>query len=125
MRTILGRLAEDADLIVVDSPPASGGDGRCSSPRSPTARSTSIEAGRTRRGAVRRGREALAQSVRRVLGVALNRLPSRPVGGYYYYDYYGAYGAASEPVKPGACTRPRRRSRTRGLMAEPGGERGS
>ena len=55
-----------------------------------------IDAGRTRRGAIRRGREALAQAGARVLGVTLNRLPERSGGGYYYYDYYGASGAEGE-----------------------------
>ena len=55
-----------------------------------------VDAGRTRRGAVRSGREALAKADARTLGVALNRLPEHSSGGYYYYDYYGGYGAEAE-----------------------------
>ena len=55
-----------------------------------------VDAGRTRRGAVRSGREALAKADARTLGVALNRLPERSSGGYYYYDYYGGYGAEAQ-----------------------------
>jgi Mrp family chromosome partitioning ATPase len=51
-----------------------------------------IDAGRTRRGAVRHGREALDKAGARILGVTLNRVSERSSGGYYY-DYYGAYGA--------------------------------
>jgi Mrp family chromosome partitioning ATPase len=54
-----------------------------------------VDAGRTRRGAVRSGREALAKANAHTLGVALNRLPERSSGGYYYYDYYGGYGAGA------------------------------
>jgi Mrp family chromosome partitioning ATPase len=51
-----------------------------------------VDAGRTRRGAVRNGREALAKVGARVLGVTLNRMSEAMSGDYYYYDYYGGYG---------------------------------
>jgi len=59
-----------------------------------------IDAGRTRRAAAGRGREALAKSGARVLGAALNRLSQRARSDYVYYDYYGAYGAEAA-AKPG------------------------
>ncbi len=42
---------------------------------------------------MRNGREALAKVGARVLGVALNRMSESMSGDYYYYDYYGGYGA--------------------------------
>ncbi len=53
-----------------------------------------VDAGRTRRGAVRSGREALAKAGAHVLGVVLNRLPERSSDSYSYYEYYGADGAS-------------------------------
>ena len=87
MRTILGRLAEDADLIVVDSPPLQAVTDAVLLSSIVDGTLYVIDAGRTHRGAVRRGREALAHAGGRVLGVTLNRLAQRSGGGYYYYDY--------------------------------------
>ena len=96
MRTILGRLAEASDLVVVDSPPLQAVTDAALLASITDGTLFVIDAGRTRRGAIRRGREALAQAGARVLGVTLNRLPERSGGGYYYYDYYGASGAEAE-----------------------------
>ena len=81
MRTILGRLAEDADLIVVDSPPVQAVTDAVLLSSIVDGTLYVIDAGRTRRGAVRRGREALAHAGGRVLGVTLNRLAQRSGGG--------------------------------------------
>ena len=96
MRTILGRLAEASDLVVVDSPPLQAVTDAALLASITDGTLLVIDAGRTRRGAIRRGREALAQAGARVLGVTLNRLPERSGGGYYYYDYYGASGAEAQ-----------------------------
>ncbi len=96
MRTILGRLAEAADLVVVDSPPLQAVTDAVLLSSITDGTLFVIDAGRTHRGAVRRGREALAQAGARILGVTLNRLAERSGGGYYYYDYYGAYGPEHE-----------------------------
>ena len=108
MRTILGRLAEASDLVVVDSPPLQAVTDAVLLASITDGTLFVIDAGRTRRGAVRRGREALAQAGARVLGVTLNRLPERSGGGYYYYDYYGASGTeaqegAARPTSPAAA----------------------
>jgi non-specific protein-tyrosine kinase len=92
MRTILGRLAEIADLVVIDSPPLQAVTDAVLLSAITDGTLFVIDAGRTRRDAVRRGREALALAGARVLGVTLNRLPERSSGGYYYYDYQSAPG---------------------------------
>jgi non-specific protein-tyrosine kinase len=96
MRIILERLAGSADLIVVDSPPLQAVTDAAILASITDGTLFVIDAGRTRRGAVRSGREALAKADARTLGVALNRLPERSSGGYYYYDYYGGYGAGAD-----------------------------
>ena len=96
MRTILERLAGAADLVVVDSPPLQAVTDAAILASITDGTLFVIDAGRTRRGAVRSGRETLAKADARALGVALNRLPERSSGGYYYYDYYGGYGAGAE-----------------------------
>ena len=96
MRMILERLAADADLVVVDSPPLQAVTDAAILASITDGTLFVIDAGRTRRGAVMSGREALAKADARTLGVALNRLPERSSGGYYYYDYYGGYGAGAD-----------------------------
>jgi capsular exopolysaccharide synthesis family protein len=95
MKTILGRLAEAADLVIVDSPPLQAVTDAVLLSSISDGTLLVVDAARTRRDAVRRGREALAHAGARVLGVTLNRLPERSGGGYYYYQY-GAYGADHE-----------------------------
>ena len=99
MRTILERLVDAADLIVVDSPPLQAVTDAAILASITDGTLFVVDAGRTRRGAVRSGREALAKANARALGVALNRLPERSSGGYYYYDYYGGYGAGADSKK--------------------------
>jgi non-specific protein-tyrosine kinase len=93
MQTILERLVAAADLVVVDSPPLQAVADAAILASSTDGTLLVIDAGRTRRAAAGRGREALAKSGARVLGAALNRLSQRGHGDYVYYDYYGAYGA--------------------------------
>jgi len=95
MRMVLERLADAADLVIVDSPPLQAVTDAAILASITDGTLFVIDAGRTRRGAVRSGREALSKADARTLGVALNRLPERSSGGYYY-DYYGGYGAGAE-----------------------------
>ncbi len=75
MRTILERLAAGADLVVIDSPPLQAVTDAAILASIADGTVFIVDAGRTRRGAVRSGREALAKAGARVLGVVLNRLP--------------------------------------------------
>jgi capsular exopolysaccharide synthesis family protein len=96
MRIILGRLAGAADLVVVDSPPLQAVADAAILASITDGTLFVIDAGRTRRGAIRGARETLAKADARALGVALNRLPERSTSGSYYYDYYGADGAGAD-----------------------------
>ena len=112
MRTVLERLAAAADLVIIDSPPLQAVSDAAILSSITDGTLLVIDAGRTRRAAAGRGREALAKSGARVLGAALNRLSQRGHGDYVYYDYYGAYGAeaaakrgpqgAAKPASPAA-----------------------
>ena len=92
MRTILERLTTDADLVIVDSPPL----GAVSDPAILAAMTDAtlfvVDAARTRRSAVRSGREALAKANARVLGVVLNRLAESSVADDGYHGRYGVEG---------------------------------
>jgi non-specific protein-tyrosine kinase len=95
MEKTIARLQSEADILIVDSPPiqlvtdaailASRLDGTL----------FVIEAGRVRRGAVRRAREVLGASGAHVLGVVLNRLPRERSS-----DYVGYYAGALGPNVP-------------------------
>ncbi len=92
MRTVLERLAAGAEFVVLDSPPLQAVTDAAILSSLVDGTVLVIDAGRTRSGAVRNGREALAKVGARVLGVALNRMSESMSGDYYYYDYYGGYG---------------------------------
>lgn len=92
MRAALGRIAADADYVIVDSPPLQAVTDAAILSTLVDGTLLVVDAGRTRSGAVRSGREALAKVGARVLGVTLNRLSESMSGAYYYYDYYGGYG---------------------------------
>ena len=107
MQTILERLTAAADLVVVDSPPLQAVADAAILASITDGTLLVIDAGRTRRAAAGRGREALAKSGARVLGAALNRLSQRARSDYVYYDYYGAYGAeAAAKAGTKAATKP-------------------
>ncbi len=119
-RDFLARLTEYADVLVIDSPPvlivsdaavlASQSDGVV----------LVVQAGSTRRHDAQRAVEALRSVNGHLLGVILNRVPTRG-SGYYYYHYYrndyytnsddgdGSSGAS------GASRKPRSRRRTRSV----------
>ena len=91
MRAIVGGLAKQYDLVIVDSPPLQ-------MVADPAILSSYLDAtllvvglGRSRRGAVRRGVEALNRAHARVLGVVLNGLSERD-----YSDYQSYYGPAPQ-----------------------------
>ena len=112
-RSVLARLTESADLVILDSPPLQAVTDAAILSALSDGTLLVVDAGRTRRGAVRQGREALAKAGARVLGVALNRLSERVYSDYYQYygDYYGAQKeSAAEgrqaPVRESAVQRP-------------------
>jgi non-specific protein-tyrosine kinase len=96
MRTILDRLAGSAELVIIDSPPLQAVTDAAILASITDGTIFVVDAGRTRRGAVRNAREALAKAEARVLGVVLNRMSEKSSGGYYYYDYSEPYGAGAK-----------------------------
>jgi non-specific protein-tyrosine kinase len=112
MRALVVALAEQHDLVIVDSPPLQmvADPAILSSYMDGTVLVVGL--GRSRRGAVRRGVEALHRAHARVLGVVLNGLSERDYSDYQ--SYYGpvpqtdeaAYGPLAtatrlEPNRPG------------------------
>ena len=123
MRGILDRLATDADLVIVDSPPLQAVTDAAILASITDGTLLVIDSGRTRRAATQRGREALAKADARVLGAALNRMSTRAGNEYVYYDYYGAKGkdagsaAGTSGAAAGNCAgHPGRRQRGRGHL---------
>ena len=93
MRDLLARMATEADLIVVDSPPLQAVTDAAVLSASLDGALLVIHSGRTRRGAVRQAREALDRVGARVLGAALNRVANRATGDYYSRYEYGSDSA--------------------------------
>lgn len=97
MRGILERLAAEADLVIVDSPPLQAVTDAAILASITDGTLLVIDSGRTRRAATQHGRETLAKADARVLGVALNRVSAGAGNEYVYYDYYGATGTKAAP----------------------------
>jgi succinoglycan biosynthesis transport protein ExoP len=93
MRDLLDRLADEYDLVVIDTPPvlpvtdsqviAGFVDGMV----------LVVEAGETRQTAVKRAAELLSQTRCRMLGAVLNKIDQSKKGFNYYYYYRGGYTA--------------------------------
>jgi non-specific protein-tyrosine kinase len=108
MRTVLGMLGTSADLVIFDSPPLQAVTDSAILSSFLDGTLLVVDAGRSRRRAVRQGREALARADATVLGAVLNRVPAKAHSDYA--DYYGAAngskaGPAGGPPKPGAPER--------------------
>lgn len=90
MRALIKSIAEQADLIVIDSPPASVLADTAVLSRQADGVLLVLHAGRTDRDVVKRTVAALQQVQAHIVGVVLNRMPTRGHG-YYYYHYYYYY----------------------------------
>ena len=86
MDRILARLRDEAEIILLDSPPVLA----VTDPTILSARTDGvvlvIDAGKTRNEALKRARETLDRGSAHFLGVVMNRVTNR-VGGGYYYNY--------------------------------------
>ncbi|MGC8874764.1 MAG: polysaccharide biosynthesis tyrosine autokinase [Chloroflexia bacterium] len=108
MELLLERLQEEADIVILDSPPVL------------TVADASILAARvdgvvlvadcgvTQRAAVRKAAESLRQVGARLLGSVLNRVDTRADGYYYYYYYYYRSGYGTEEERKVRRKRKRR-----------------
>lgn len=98
MRTLLKRLHDEADLIVIDSPPLHALTDAAVLASELDGVLLVCRAGRTKRAALAQASEALARVNAHILGVTVNRLTERTSAGYYYRyygDYYGSSGQGS------------------------------
>src|ERR1035437_4921860 len=90
---ILERLKDEADLVILDSPPLQAATDPALLPAAVDGTIFVIHARRTRRGAIRQGHDALARSGGKIFGVAMNMLKKHAYDQYYYgySSYYSAY----------------------------------
>ena len=91
MRELLATLTDLADIVVFDSPPAVILADAAVLSTAVDGVLLVVQAGRTRRGMAEKGVETLRAVHARLLGVLMNRVPTRGAG-YYYYYYYQGYG---------------------------------
>ncbi len=114
-RDFFGHLAQQADIVLFDSPPAVALSDAVILGAQLDGVLLVVEAGRTRREVARRALEALRKVHARVIGVALNRMPVNKEGYYYYYYYQHydgyAYGSDEKPNGNGNGRERRRKSR--------------
>jgi capsular exopolysaccharide synthesis family protein len=100
MRELLVALGSQADILLLDSPPATALADAAVLATQTDGVLLILDSGVTRREAARRAMEALRRVNARVVGAILNRLPTSGGGYYYYYYYHGRYHS-SDDSKPG------------------------
>nr|MBA2558591.1 CpsD/CapB family tyrosine-protein kinase [Propionibacteriales bacterium] len=98
MRVIVDRLKAEAEVVIFDSPPLQAVTDASVLSSFLDATILVIDAGHSRRGTVRRAREALARAGGSVLGAVLNRIPARANSEYaqYYRGYYESEGTGKQ-----------------------------
>jgi non-specific protein-tyrosine kinase len=88
MKELLAELTALADIVVLDSPPATALSDAAILSTQCDGVLLVLDSGSTRREVARRAVEALRRVNTRVIGALLNRMPLRGGGSYYYYYYY-------------------------------------
>jgi non-specific protein-tyrosine kinase len=96
MRTVLESLKSSAGLVIFDSPPLQAVTDSAILSSFLDGTLFVIDARRSRRGAVRLGRESLAKAGAQVLGAVLNGVPARAHSDANYYGYYSSSEAGTE-----------------------------
>jgi polysaccharide biosynthesis transport protein len=96
-RDLIARLAQRADTVVFDSPPATALSDAAILGAQVDGVLLVLEAGHTRREVARRALEALRKVNARVVGALLNRMPLKgeAYDYYYYYQHSDGYTYAS------------------------------
>jgi Mrp family chromosome partitioning ATPase len=94
MRVILDRLVAGGDLLIFDGPPLQAVTDSAILSSVTDGTLLVVDVGRSRRGAVRQGREVLAKAGATVFGAVLNGIPAR--GRPDQADYYGGYYHSEE-----------------------------
>jgi Mrp family chromosome partitioning ATPase len=85
MHDLLDRLQEQADIVVLDSPPATMLADAAILSTFIDGVLLVIDSGKTRQDVAKRAVEALKQVNARLVGVLLNRMPTRGSGYYYVF----------------------------------------
>ena len=106
MLAVLERLKDGHDLVVFDSPPLQAVADAAILGSLADGTLLVVDAARSRRRAVKLGREALARAGANVVGAVLNRIPERARSDYG--DEYGGYYASDAAAKRGAKESPGR-----------------
>ena len=112
MRELREELRKSFDAVVLDSPPVLIGADAAVLGQIADGVLLVVNAGETRREMARQAVESLRQVGANVIGVVLNRVPTRRGGYYYYYPhyhYYQGYYGEEEKAK-GKKHRKRRRA---------------
>jgi polysaccharide biosynthesis transport protein len=101
MRVVLERLKAAAELVIFDAPPLQAVTDAAVLSSYLDATVYVVDAGHSRRGAVRQGREMLARAGANVLGVILNRVPKASQSTFYgYYGEEDASGTVAQKRPP-------------------------
>lgn len=109
MRQLLAWLSDQADFIVIDSPPTLALADASILAAQTDGTLLVVEAGKIRSDVARHTQEVLAKAGR-VVGVTLNKLQPTGASGYYYYYYYRRYYYGDEEDGTEARRRRRRSS---------------
>ncbi len=104
MRELLRRLAGEADMVLVDCPPVLPVADVMALAREVDGVLLVVQAGVTRRPALRQALESLQQVGARVIGVVLNGIPTHK-GGYYYHYYHAEYDDGKDKKAKGRLQR--------------------
>jgi len=99
---LLKRIAAEADIIILDTPPVLAVSDPLVVGRNTDAVLLVAKSGQTRRDALRHSAEALQKGNMRLLGIVLNQQRSKDGMGYYYYEGYGP--TTPPPKEPGDKT---------------------
>ena len=121
MKDLIAALNAHADMVILDTPPVVAlADAAILSTHTDGVLLV-LDAAHTRREVARRALASLGQVKARVIGVLLNRVPTRGAGYYYYnYYYYGRYTNGRDGDSAGQSGRRRNRRRFgRGRAAAP------
>jgi capsular exopolysaccharide synthesis family protein len=96
--SLLHRLGERHDVLIIDSPPVGAVSDAVVLATQVDGTVFVLKAGNTSRDHARRSLRALVDVKARIFGAVLNDLDleDRRYGGYYYYERYGYYGERKE-----------------------------
>jgi non-specific protein-tyrosine kinase len=117
MRDLVETLRQEADMVILDSPPALVVTDATLLAALADGAILVAEAGRTRSAALRRAVDGLSRATDRLLGVVLNKVGRRGTPTYYHYYHYYA-DEAPRRRRPSGPRRPRPGQEPIGLKQE-------